>query len=242
MARVNQTLLNILTLQETPTSGKYFVDNLDTSTLKSYELDFLRSSYFGIVFQNLNLINNFTVFQNISLALNIQGKSIEESIIVSTLKQLNLREEILYEKVENLSGGQKQRIAIARTLLKNPNVLVCDEPTGSVDEKNAIEIMEILKVISKDKLVIVVSHNLYLSEKYADKIITISNGEISNKDQVIKEQKINYITKDKSFIKKTIMPLKASFRLCGSTFKRSFLRFFFTLISFFITISVFMIS
>lgn len=218
MARVNQTLLNILTLQETPTSGKYFVDNLDTSTLKSYELDFLRSSYFGIVFQNLNLINNFTVFQNISLALNIQGKSIEESIIVSTLKQLNLREEILYEKVENLSGGQKQRIAIARTLLKNPNVLVCDEPTGSVDEKNAIEIMEILKVISKDKLVIVVSHNLYLSEKYADKIITISNGEISNKDQVIKEQKINYITNDKSFIKKIIMPLKASFRLCGSTF------------------------
>lgn len=236
------TLLNILTLQETPTSGKYFVDNLDTSTLKSYELDFLRSSYFGIVFQNLNLINDFTVFQNISLALDIQGKSIEESTIVSTLKQLNLSEEILYEKVENLSGGQKQRIAIARALLKNPNVIVCDEPTGSVDEKNAIEIMEILKLISKDKLVIVVSHNLYLSEKYADKIITISEGEISNKDQETKEQKTNHITHDKSFIKKTRMPLKASFRLCGRTFKRSFLRFFFTLISFFITISVFMIS
>ncbi len=229
------SLLNILSLQDVPTSGKLIIDNIDTSTLKEKDLATLRSKYFGIIFQNLNLINDFSVYYNISLGLEIQKQKISKEEVIKILKKLHLKEDIIDEKVKNLSGGQKQRIAIARAIIKNSQVIICDEITGSLDSKNSHEIMEILKEISKDKIIIIVSHNLDLAKKYGDRIITLEEGKIiedtNNKQneknidelQIGKHNRLSFL----SLIKLTILSLK-----------QSITKLIFTLIAFIITLSI----
>ena len=172
------TLLNLISLQEKQTKGKIYIEGKDTSSLKKNKLGILRSSYFGIIFQDLNLINDFNVFQNIAIAKQIKHEEVNKEEIVQLFNKLQLDESLLYEKVDNLSGGQRQRIAIIRALIKDPKVIICDEPTGSLDSKNATSIFDILKEISKEKLVIVVSHNELLANKYADRIIKLELGHI----------------------------------------------------------------
>ncbi len=233
------SLLNILSLQDTATSGSVILDDVDTLKLKRKDLATLRSKYFGIIFQNLNLINDFSVFTNISLGLEIQKKKVTREEVINILKRLNLSEDIIDEKVANLSGGQKQRVAIARALIKNPKVIICDEPTGSIDKKNAKEIMEILKDISKERLVIIVSHDLSLAETYGDRIITLDEGKIISDTNPFKNNKIQ----EKLEIgKHNHLTFASLIKLSFATIKHSIPKLIFTLIAFIITLSVFMAS
>lgn len=233
------TLLNILSLQEKPTEGNFWIDNIDISTLNHRSLAKLRNNYFGIVFQNLNLIEDFSVYQNIVIGLEIQKKVPQREEVLKILNSLNLPQEILEEKVYNLSGGQKQRVAIARALIKDSKVIICDEPTGSLDEENAIEIMKILKEISKDRLVLVVSHNVSLSKQYGDRIITLVDGTIQEDTNPLNS--IEEVC-DLEYSRHMHLPFKFVFKIALSSFKKGMPKFIFTLLSFVLTLAVFFTS
>ena len=142
------TLLNLISLQERQSKGNIYIKGKDTLSLSNKKLSTLRSSYFGIIFQDLNLINDFNVYQNIAIAKQIKHEKVNDKEILDLFDKLQLDKSLLYEKVNNLSGGQKQRIEIIRALIKDPKVIICDEPTGSLDNKNATAIFDILKNIA----------------------------------------------------------------------------------------------
>ena len=164
------TLLNLIGLLDKPDQGKIYYRDKDLSTLTKKQIDYYHAYEIGFIYQQYNLIEHMSVLDNIQL----RTKSKNVDIILSSLGILDLK----YKKVKYLSGGQMQRVAIARALVNNPNILICDEPTGALDSKNRIEIMEYLKRISKNKLVIIVSHDEELSNKYSDRIIRLKDGEI----------------------------------------------------------------
>lgn len=169
------TLLNILGGLDSFTSGDIFVNGKSTKDFKESEWDAYRNTYMGFVFQEFNLLDNYSVEENIKLSLELQGKPCQEEDIFNALKMVDL-ENILKRKPNELSGGQKQRVAIARALIKNPEIILADEPTGNLDSTTSEQIFNILKKLSKDKLVIIVSHNEEAAQKYADRIIKISDG------------------------------------------------------------------
>ncbi len=170
------TLLNMLGTLDNITSGEIIVDGLNLKNCSFSTLEEYRSSYIGFVFQDFLLLDEFTISENIGLALNISGIE-DESLIADALKLVDL--EGVEDKYPNeLSGGQKQRVAIARALVKNPRMLLCDEPTGNLDYLTSEQILNFLKKQSLEKLVVIVSHNLEDAEKYADRIIELFDGEI----------------------------------------------------------------
>ena len=172
------TLLNLISLQDTPSSGSILLDGNDVSKLKESDLSTLRNTYFGIMFQDNNLIDDFSVYQNLEFALRLQGKTYSKEKAADLLNSIGLASDILDEKPANLSGGQRQRISFLRSILKGSEAIICDEPTGSLDEKNAKDVMDLLKAYSKSKLVIVVSHDVALAKEYADRVIKISSGRV----------------------------------------------------------------
>jgi ABC-type lipoprotein export system ATPase subunit/ABC-type lipoprotein release transport system permease subunit len=164
------TLLNLIGLLDKPSEGKVYYRDKDLSTLNKKQIDYYHAYEIGFIYQQYNLIDHMTVKDNIEL----RCKSNNLDIILNSLGILELKD----KKVKYLSGGQMQRVAIARALVNNPNILICDEPTGALDSQNRIEIMEYLKRISKTKLVIIVSHDEELSNKYSDRIIRLKDGVI----------------------------------------------------------------
>ena len=166
------TLLNIISGNLKCDSGEIWLDGECISNYSEKELDHYRSLVIGNIFQDYNLIDYMNVIQNIMLGYT-DGLSKKEIIVL--LKQLGVYEK-RYEKVVNLSGGEKQRVAIARALASNPDIILADEPTGALDSKTGIEVMEILSKIATKKLVIVVSHDNYLANRYASRIINIRDG------------------------------------------------------------------
>ena len=171
------TLLNLIGLLDKPTNGKIYYRDKDLSTLTKKQIDYFHAYEIGFIYQQYNLIEHMSVKDNIEL----RCKCKDLDIILNSLGILELKN----TQVKYLSGGQMQRVAIARALVNNPNILICDEPTGALDSKNRIEIMEYLKRISKNKLVIVVSHDEELSNEYSDRIIRLKDGVIvsdTNKD------------------------------------------------------------
>ena len=166
------TLLNIIGGNLKSDSGEIWLDNICISKLSNKKINDYHSNVVGNIFQDYNLIEYMSVIDNIMLANNGYGNRKRIDIL---LKQLGL-----YDKkkviVNKLSGGEKQRVAIVRALVNDPDIILADEPTGALDSKNSIEVMEILKKISNDKLVIVVSHDNYLANKYASRIINIKDG------------------------------------------------------------------
>ena len=238
------TLLNLISLQEKQTKGKIYIEGKDTSSLKKNKLGILRSSYFGIIFQDLNLINDFNVFQNIAIAKQIKHEEVNKEEIVQLFNKLQLDESLLYEKVDNLSGGQRQRIAIIRALIKDPKVIICDEPTGSLDSKNATSIFDILKEISKEKLVIVVSHNELLANKYADRIIKLELGHIvddidKNNSSLSKIDESDITNIDIDKLKTTHLNFKTTIKLAFNSFKKNIVRLIFAMFTTFISLAVF---
>lgn len=174
------TLLNIIGGLDKYTYGNLIIDGVSTRKYKERDWNNYRSNKVGFIFQSYNLINHQTVLSNVLLSLNIAGKPKKESIKLAkkVLKDVGL-ENYIKKKPKELSGGQMQRVAIARALVTNPDIILCDEPTGALDSQTSIQIMELLKEISKEKLVIIVTHNVTLANKYSDRVIALNDGVIT---------------------------------------------------------------
>lgn len=174
------TLLNIIGGLDKYTYGNLIIDGVSTRKYKERDWNNYRSKKVGFIFQSYNLINHQTVLSNVLLSLNIAGKPKKESIKLAkkVLKDVGL-ENYIKKKPKELSGGQMQRVAIARALVTNPDIILCDEPTGALDSQISIQIMELLKKISKEKLVIMVTHNVTLANKYSDRVIALNDGVIT---------------------------------------------------------------
>ena len=192
------TLLNIIGGLDRYTSGDLIINGKSTKKFKDKEWDAYRNYSVGFVFQSYNLIPHQTILSNVELALTLSGVSRKErkQRAIKALEQVGLGEQI-HKKPNQLSGGQMQRVAIARALVNNPDIILADEPTGALDTKTSVQIMEILKEISKDKLIIMVTHNPELAEKYSTRVIKILDGVITddsnpyeNKDEKIEKAKI----------------------------------------------------
>lgn len=171
------TLLNIIGGLDNATAGEILVDGKPIGAIESKDGDLYRNYKVGFVFQEYNLIDKETVKYNIELALELQGIKERERLVSKALANVGLTG---YESrtIGELSGGQKQRVAIARALVKSPQIILADEPTGNLDSATSDEIYKLLKCISKDKLVIVVSHDTESAEQYADRIIKLKDGKV----------------------------------------------------------------
>ena len=171
------TLLNNIGLLDNPTSGEIYIDNKKLNDLKNTEYDKYRNRCIGFIFQEYNLLSDLNVEQNIKLSLDLQNEKFIRNRVNKVLEDLDLSG-LNKRKIKELSTGQKQRVAIARALIKNPRVILADEPTGALDEENSINFLSILKDISKDRLVIVVTHELQYLKEYSDRTIEIKKGKI----------------------------------------------------------------
>lgn len=173
------TLLNIIGGLDSYEEGNMTILNKSSQNFNENDFDSYRNTYVGFIFQDFNLLDDHDVYHNISIALQLQQKTIDEEKIdklLSDLGILNLKN----RKINQLSGGQKQRVAIARALIKEPKIILADEPTGNLDSETGMQVLELLKKISKKRLVIVVSHDQESAKKFADRIIEIKDGKIVN--------------------------------------------------------------
>ncbi len=175
------TLLNIIGGLDQYTSGDLLINGVSTKQYNDKDWDTYRNHSIGFVFQSYNLIPHQTVLANVELALTLSGVSKKERHLRATevLKRVGLGDH-LHKKPNQMSGGQMQRVAIARALVNDPDILLADEPTGALDSETSVQVMDILKRISKDKLIIMVTHNPVLAEKYATRTIRILDGHITN--------------------------------------------------------------
>ncbi len=175
------TLLNIIGGLDRYTNGNLIINGKSTKQFKDKDWDAYRNYSVGFVFQSYNLIAHQTILSNVELALTISGVSKKErkQRAIKALEDVGLKEQI-HKKPNELSGGQMQRVAIARALVNNPDIILADEPTGALDTKTSVQIMEILKEISKDKLIIMVTHNPELAEKYSTRVVKILDGVITD--------------------------------------------------------------
>ena len=182
------TLLNIIGGLDRYTSGDLIINGKSTKEFKDNNWDAYRNYSVGFVFQNYNLIPHQTVLSNVELALTLSGVSKEErrKRAIKALEDVGLKEQI-HKKPNQMSGGQMQRVAIARALVNDPDIILADEPTGALDTKTSVQIMEILKNISKDKLIIMVTHNPELAEKYSSRVIKVLDGKVISDSNPYKE-------------------------------------------------------
>lgn len=171
------TLLNVCGGLDSPTSGEIIVKGRSSKNFTQSDFDSYRNTFIGFIFQEYNILNEFTVEDNIALALELQNKPKDKAAIEKLLSDVDL---IGYarRKPNTLSGGQKQRIAIARALIKNPEIIMADEPSGALDSATGKQVFETLKKLSLDKLVIVVSHDRDFAEQYGDRIIELKDGKV----------------------------------------------------------------
>lgn len=175
------TLLNIIGGLDRYTSGDLIINGKSTKEFKDRDWDAYRNYSVGFVFQNYNLIPHQSVLSNVELAITLSGVSREERKrrSIEALEKVGLKEQI-HKKPNQLSGGQMQRVAIARALVNDPDIILADEPTGALDTKTSIQIMELLKSISKDKLIIMVTHNPTLAEQYSTRVISVLDGVVQD--------------------------------------------------------------
>lgn len=195
------TLLNIIGGLDDYTKGDLIINGRSTKEYKDSDWDTYRNHNIGFVFQSYNLIPHQTVLSNVELALTLSGVSPQErkKRAIKVLEEVGLKDQI-NKKPNQLSGGQMQRVAIARALVNDPDILLADEPTGALDSKTSIQIMEILKKISKNKLIIMVTHNPELAEKYSSRIIKLLDGNIisdSNPYKHKEQEEQEFVTKGK---------------------------------------------
>lgn len=172
------TLLHMLGGLDTPTEGKVIIHNKDIYDLTDNERTIFRRRHIGFVFQNYNLVPVLNVYENITLPIELDGGTIDETYLSKILKTLGL-ESKLYNMPSNLSGGQQQRVAIARALATKPAIVLADEPTGNLDSKTSMEVMGLFKVTSKqfNQTMIMITHNEEIAQ-LADRIIRIEDGQI----------------------------------------------------------------
>jgi len=202
------TLLNIIGGLDNYTSGDIIIENISTKNYKDANWDNYRNNRVGFIFQSYNLIPPLSVLENVELALTLSGisKAERKERAKNVLKEVGL-ENKLNSKPSQLSGGQMQRVAIARALINDPEIILADEPTGALDSVTSVQIMELLKKISKNKLIIMVTHNPTLAKKYSTRLIKLSDGKIiedskpyktrakkTNNSKTNKKKKMNFFT------------------------------------------------
>ena len=209
------TLLNIVGGLDKYTEGDLIIDNKSTKNYSDKDWDAYRNKHIGFIFQSYNLIPHLTCLQNVSLSPTVGGESVSNSSkkAKEVLIQMGLEDQI--NKFPNqLSGGQQQRVAVARALINNPSIILADEPTGALDSENSEVLMGILKEISKDHLIIMVTHNNELAEKYSDRIISMSDGLIVN-DTAAESGQNNEILKNNK--EKSGFNLRTAIKLSSKT-------------------------
>jgi len=211
------TLLNIIGGLDRYDSGDLIINNKSTKKFKDNNWDFYRNNCIGFIFQSYNLIGHINVLENVEMSTILSGYSKRERRrrAIDALERVGLKDHI-YKKPNQLSGGQMQRVAIARSLVNNPDIILADEPTGALDTKTSKQIMDLIQEIAKDKLVIMVTHNPELAEKYATRIIEFKDGEILTDSNPIKEEEKQ---NDKFKIKKTSMSYKSAISLSFNNLK-----------------------
>ena len=189
------TLLNLIGGLDVCDGGDILVNNKSLASFTKKQLDAYRNTCVGFVFQECNMLEDFSVFDNILLALNLQNREEDHKKVNEILKELKI-EDIKDRKPSEISGGQKQRVAIARAIVKNPNIILCDEPTGNLDSSLGKDIFKILKKLSKNKLVLVVSHDIEFANKYADRVIELSDGKVVKDKCCCNNEKIEFLEKE----------------------------------------------
>lgn len=212
------TLLNLIGGLDNVTTGKIFYDGQDVSkNLTNY-----RANDVGFIFQDFNLISGLSVENNVELGLLYSSKCVSKTVIEEQLKFLGINN--IKQSVETLSGGEKQRTAIIRSICKDSNVIIADEPTGNLDSKNAENVFELLVEIKKDRHIVIVSHDLDMAKRYADRIITISDGRIISDikyNQGHKEKFQRDSIETKSNNKSRNVNWKSIFMLGSNSFKKN---------------------
>ena len=212
------TLLNVISGLDTYEEGEMYIDGKETSHYTEKDFEDYRRKYIGNIFQNFNLVNSYTVYQNIELVLLLNGekkKNIKPKVL-ELIKKVGLYK-FRNTKISKLSGGQKQRVGIARALAKDTPIIIADEPTGNLDKKSAEEIIKLLSQISKDKLVIIVTHNYEQVEKYVTRKIKMHDGKvledkkIKDANPAPKNSKIDY--KNITFLNKLRLALRNTFNI-----------------------------
>lgn len=171
------TLLNVCGGLDRADSGEIIIKGKSSKDFSGQDFDSYRNTYVGFVFQEYNILDEFSVEENIALALELQNKKRDRAVIDKILDDVDLAQ-FASRKPNTLSGGQKQRVAIARALVKEPEIIMADEPTGALDSKTGQQVFDTLKKLSKDKLVLVISHDRDFAEQYADRIIELKDGKI----------------------------------------------------------------
>ena len=208
------TLLNIIGGLDRYTSGDLIIKGKSTKDFKDKDWDTYRNYSVGFVFQNYNLIGHQTVLSNVELALTLDGvsKSERRKRAIEVLEKVGLKDQI-NKKPNQLSGGQMQRVAIARALVNDPEIVLADEPTGALDTDTSVQIMEILKEISKDRLIIMVTHNPDLAEKYSSRIVKILDGNITDDSNPFTEEDRKQEEKEEVKTGKTAMSFLTALNL-----------------------------
>lgn len=204
------TMLNIIGGLDRYTSGDLIINGKSTKEYKDADWDRYRNNSIGFVFQSYNLIPHQTILGNVELALELSGinKAERKNRALKMLEKVGLKG-LEHKKPNQLSGGQMQRVAIARALINDPEIILADEPTGALDTETSVQVMDLLKEVAKDRLVIMVTHNPELAEKYATRIINLLDGEV-----VGDSNPANYLEeKDKTTKRKPRMGLKTAFAL-----------------------------
>lgn len=219
------TLLNIIGGLDRYTSGDLVVDGVSTKDFKDKDWDNYRNHRVGFVFQSYNLIPHQTVLENVELALTLSGikKKERRERAIKVLTEVGLRDK-LKSKPNQLSGGQMQRVAIARALVNDPEIILADEPTGALDSKTSVQIMEILKEVSKKRLVVMVTHNPELAEQYSSRIVCLLDGELTEDTKPYSsEESAKEIAKNKEKQAKQVMEETKQFK---KTEKKKSMSFF----------------
>ena len=197
------TLLNIIGGLDRYDKGDLIINNKSTKRFKEQEWDSYRNNCIGFVFQSYNLISHISILANVEMGMTLSGvaKKEKRKKALEVLKRVGLKDHV-HKRPNQLSGGQMQRVAIARALANDPDIILADEPTGALDSETSVQIMNLIKEIAKDKLVIMVTHNPELAEEYANRIVSMKDGEVTEDTNPIKTNEKN--DEDIS-IKKTAM-------------------------------------
>lgn len=228
------TLLNVLGGLDKYDEGEMLILGKSSKDFSSADFDSYRNTYIGFIFQEFNILEDYDVYENIALALELQHKEADDKKIDELLEKLDLKN-LKNRKINELSGGQKQRVAIARALIKNPRIILADEPTGNLDSATGKEVMNLLKEIAKEKLVIIVSHDEEFATKYGDRIIEIKDGQIIKDTKEVKLKK----TENTYEIVKSHLPIKRGFKLGLGSLKHKKIKLFFTVLLTVITLGFF---
>ena len=196
------TLLNIIGGLDRYSEGDLVINGRSTKSFKDKDWDTYRNHSIGFVFQSYNLIPHQTVLANVELALTLSGvsKSERKAKAIEALKKVGLGDQ-LHKKPNQMSGGQMQRVAIARALVNNPDILLADEPTGALDTQTSVQIMDLLKEVAQDRLVIMVTHNPELAEEYSTRIVRLSDGQvIGDTNPITEDEYAELVAKDEAAV------------------------------------------